>query len=57
MGRITNTGDTPAKQRHAHIRSCAEALRLLAQNPHLGLDATATSHATTPIRSSTRSVS
>ncbi len=35
MGRITNTGDTPAKQRHAHIRSCAEVLRLLAQNPHL----------------------
>lgn len=37
MGRITNTGDTPAKQRRAHIRSCAEVLRLLAQNPHLGL--------------------
>jgi hypothetical protein len=31
MGRITNTGATPAKERRAHIRSCAEALRLLAE--------------------------
>ncbi|MEM1043674.1 MAG: hypothetical protein AAGI91_13735 [Bacteroidota bacterium] len=35
MGRITNTGQTPAKQRRAHIRSCAEALRLLAQHESL----------------------
>ena len=35
MGRITNTGETPAKKRHAHVRSCAEALRLLAQHPAL----------------------
>lgn len=33
MGRIVNTGDTPAKQRHAHIRSCAEVLSLLATRP------------------------
>lgn len=31
MARITNTGDTAAKRRRAHVRSCAEALRLLAQ--------------------------
>ena len=30
MARIINTGDTPAKRRHAHIRSCAEVIRLLA---------------------------
>ncbi len=36
MGRITNTGETPAKKRRAHVRSCAEALRLLAQNEGLG---------------------
>lgn len=35
MGRITNTGETPAKKRHAHVRSCAEALRLLARHPAL----------------------
>ncbi len=31
MGRIINTGHTPAKRRHAHRRSCAEVLRLLAE--------------------------
>ena len=31
MGRITHTGETPAKKRRAHIRSCAEVLRLLAE--------------------------
>ena len=30
MARIIKTGVTPAKTRHAHMRSCAEALRLLA---------------------------
>lgn len=36
MARIINTGETPAKRRHAHRRSCAEALRLLAERPALG---------------------
>ncbi|ARA93672.1 hypothetical protein AWN76_011190 [Rhodothermaceae bacterium RA] len=31
MGRIIATGETPAKRRHTHMRSCAEVLRLLAQ--------------------------
>ena len=31
MSRIISTGETPAKKRHAHMRSCAEVLRLLAQ--------------------------
>jgi hypothetical protein len=31
MGRIVNTGQTPAKRRHRHRRSCAEVLRLLAK--------------------------
>lgn len=31
MARIISTGETPAKKRHAHMRSCAEVLRLLAQ--------------------------
>jgi len=31
MGRVINAGDTPAKRRHAAMRSCAEVLRLLAQ--------------------------
>ena len=31
MARIIHTGDTPAKRRRAHARSCAEVLRLLAQ--------------------------
>lgn len=30
MARIINTGDSAAKRRHAHIRSCAEVIRLLA---------------------------
>ncbi len=33
MARLIQTGDTPAKRRHAHMRSCAEVLRLLAQRP------------------------
>ncbi|HET6567062.1 MAG TPA: hypothetical protein VFG50_03795 [Rhodothermales bacterium] len=39
MARIISTGETPAKKRHAHMRSCAEVLRLLAQQP--GFDAEA----------------
>ena len=35
MSRIIQTGSTPAKRRHAHLRSCAEALRRLAQRPSL----------------------
>jgi hypothetical protein len=35
MARIIQTGDTPAKRRNAHLRSCAEVIRLLAQNPAL----------------------
>ncbi|MDT0631313.1 hypothetical protein RQM47_04965 [Rubrivirga sp. S365] len=35
MARIIHAGDTPAKRRRAHTRSCAEALRLLAQRPGL----------------------
>jgi hypothetical protein len=31
MARIIQTGETPAKKRNAHMRSCAEVLRLLAQ--------------------------
>ena len=31
MSRIIDTGQTPAKRRHAHRRSCAEVLRLLAK--------------------------
>ncbi|MBT3448017.1 MAG: hypothetical protein HOC28_10010 [Bacteroidetes Order II. Incertae sedis bacterium] len=31
MSRIVRTGDTPAKRRNAHRRSCAEVLRLLAE--------------------------
>lgn len=31
MARLIDTGQTPAKRRHAHRRSCAEVLRLLAQ--------------------------
>ncbi len=30
MARIISTGDTAAKRRRAHIRSCAEVIRLLA---------------------------
>ncbi|MDE2997108.1 MAG: hypothetical protein OXT73_10300 [Bacteroidota bacterium] len=31
MGRIVRTGDTPAKRRNMHRRSCAEVIRLLAE--------------------------
>ena len=34
MGRIIRTGDTPAKERNAQIRTCAEILRLLAERNH-----------------------
>ena len=33
MARIIVTGETPAKRRNAHMRSCAEVIRLLAQRP------------------------
>jgi hypothetical protein len=33
MGRIIETGQTAAKRRHMHMRSCAEVLRLLAERP------------------------
>jgi len=33
MARLIKTGETSAKKRHAHMRSCAEVLRLLAQRP------------------------
>lgn len=36
MARIIQTGETPARRRHAHLRSCAEVLRLLAQRPTFG---------------------
>ena len=36
MGRIVATGDTPLKTRNAHLRSCAEVVRLLAQRPGFG---------------------
>ncbi len=39
MSRIINAGDTPAKRRRAHTRSCAEALRALAQRPSVGAGA------------------
>ena len=31
MGRIVRTGDTPAKRRNMHRRSCAEVIRMLSQ--------------------------
>ena len=37
MSRIIHAGDTPAKRRRAHTRSCAEAIRLLAGRPSLGV--------------------
>lgn len=33
MGRVIQTGDTPAKRRQAAMRSIAEVLRLLAERP------------------------
>jgi hypothetical protein len=39
MARVIHTGETPATRRHRHRRSCAEALRLLAQRDlDAGLD-------------------
>jgi hypothetical protein len=38
MARIIETGETPARKRHAHLRSCAEVLRLLAQRPAFGAE-------------------
>mgnify|MGYP003148167439 CR=1 FL=1 len=38
MGRIVGNVDTPAKRRNAHLRSCAEVVRLLAQRPDFGLE-------------------
>ena len=31
MARVIHTGSTPAKKRHAHMRTCAELLRLLSE--------------------------
>ncbi len=36
MGRIVGNVDTPAKRRNAHLRSCAEVVRLLAQRAEMG---------------------
>lgn len=33
MARLIQTGETPSKERHKNMRSCAEILRLLAQQP------------------------
>ena len=38
MARIIKTGKTPAKQRHLHRRSCAEALHLLAKSSVFGAE-------------------
>jgi len=38
MTRIIVTGETPAKKRRAHMRSCAEVLRLLAQRPYFDIE-------------------
>lgn len=37
MSRIIRTGNTPAKQRNAALRNCAEVLRLLAENPSVAI--------------------
>ncbi|MEM1126305.1 MAG: hypothetical protein AAGI71_06605 [Bacteroidota bacterium] len=39
MGRVIQTGDTPAKRRRRHLRSCAEVIRLLAQRPTFDAEA------------------
>ena len=39
MGRVIRTGNTPAKERNAHIRTCAEVLRLLAEKDHFDEEA------------------
>ena len=38
MGRIINVGQTQAKKRYAHRRSCAEVIRLLAQRSVFGAE-------------------
>lgn len=35
MGRVIQTGDTPAKRRNANMRSSAEVIRLLAERPSI----------------------
>ena len=39
MGRVIRTGDTPAKRRHQHLRSCAEVLHLLAKRTRFDAEA------------------
>lgn len=39
MARIVSTEESPAQKRHAHLRSCAEVLRLLAQRPQFDAEA------------------
>lgn len=39
MARIIRTGGTPAKERNAHMRTCAELLRLLAEKDHFDEEA------------------
>ncbi len=39
MARIINTGDTAAKRRRSHIRSCAEAIRVLAGSEYFDEEA------------------
>ncbi len=39
MARIIRTGKTPAKERNAHMRTCAELLRLLAEKDHFDEEA------------------
>ncbi|MFC2085743.1 hypothetical protein ACFLRO_00870 [Bacteroidota bacterium] len=38
MGRIIQSGDTPAKRRRAYVRSCAEVIRKLATRPVFGAE-------------------
>jgi hypothetical protein len=38
MGRIVGSVDSPAKRRNAHLRSCAEIVRLLAQRRDFGAE-------------------
>lgn len=39
MARIIRTGNTPAKERNAHMRTCAELLRLLAEKDYFDEEA------------------
>ena len=39
MARIIRTGNTPAKERSAHMRTCAELLRLLAEKDYFDEEA------------------